>query len=173
MAARKAPTCHRNTVITLSRCFRYEKCSAYTLIEIALVLVIVGLLFGMIRPAYIHIYDEKKSVESAEEIRKMGLKIDQFFKENGHYPDSLGELYDPVPSDPWGNPYQYLNIKNNPVKSKGKVRKDKNLVPINSDYDLYSMGPDGKSVSPLTANASKDDIVRGRNGMFVGAATDY
>ena len=56
---------------------------------------------------------------------------------------------------------------------KGKLRKDKNLVPINSDYDFYSMGSDGKSFPPLTANDSRDDIVRGRNGAYFGPASEY
>lgn len=55
----------------------------------------------------------------------------------------------------------------------GKVRKDHNLVPLNTDYDLYSMGEDGASVSPLTAKASRDDIVRANNGRYVGLASDY
>jgi general secretion pathway protein G len=55
----------------------------------------------------------------------------------------------------------------------GQKRKDKNLIPINSDFDLFSMGPDGMSTSPLTANISRDDIVRGRNGDFYGVAVDY
>ena len=66
---------------------------------------------------------------------------------------------------------EYLDLSD--PNGLGKMRKDKNLVPINSDYDLYSMGPDGISVSPLTAKASQDDIVRGRNGKFIGVATDY
>lgn len=73
--------------------------------------------------------------------------------------------------DPWGNPYRYTNIAN--TKSKGKLRKDKSLVPLNTDYDLYSMGADGASQPPLTAKASRDDIVRANNGDFVGLATDY
>ena len=143
------------------------------MVEIALVLLIAGLLFGMLRPAYVHIIDEKSSDEATDEIRKIGSSIDQFYKDNGRYPDSLDEIFNPVPLDPWGNPYQYLNIKDYPSKSKGNLRKDKNLVPINSDYDLYSMGPDGKSATPLTANISHDDIVRGRNGLFVGVASKY
>jgi general secretion pathway protein G len=59
------------------------------------------------------------------------------------------------------------------VKGNGKKRKDRNLVPLNSDYDLYSQGPDGNSVSPLTAAASQDDIIRANNGGFVGKAEDY
>ena len=59
------------------------------------------------------------------------------------------------------------------VKGKGKLRKDKFLVPLNSDYDLYSMGPDGKSVPPLTAKASRDDILRANDGEFFGPAHLY
>jgi general secretion pathway protein G len=59
------------------------------------------------------------------------------------------------------------------LKNKGQARTDKNLVPINADYDLYSMGKDGKSDSPLTANDSLDDIVRGNNGAFIGVAVNY
>ena len=55
----------------------------------------------------------------------------------------------------------------------GQARKDHNLVPINSDFDLFSAGPDGKSTGPLTAKASRDDIIRGSDGAFVGRAADY
>jgi general secretion pathway protein G len=55
----------------------------------------------------------------------------------------------------------------------GKCRKDKSLHPINSDYDLYSMGEDGKSQDPLTAKVSRDDIVRASNGGFIGLAANY
>jgi general secretion pathway protein G len=53
------------------------------------------------------------------------------------------------------------------------MRKDRNLVPINSDYDLYSVGPDGDSSLPLTAATSRDDIVRANDGRFIGKAEDY
>ena len=55
----------------------------------------------------------------------------------------------------------------------GHARKDHSLVPINTDFDLYSMGPDGRSSPPLTAKASRDDIVRANDGAFVGVAADY
>ncbi len=73
--------------------------------------------------------------------------------------------------DPWGRPYEYLDLSD--AKSHGKSRKDKNLVPLNADFDLYSMGKDGTSVSALTAKASQDDIVRANNGGFIGLAADY
>jgi len=54
-----------------------------------------------------------------------------------------------------------------------QARRDHNLVPINSDFDLYSMGPDGQSVKPLTGGVSRDDIVRANDGAFVGKASTY
>ncbi len=73
--------------------------------------------------------------------------------------------------DPWGNPYLYLNIEN--ATGKIEPRKDKNLKPISSDYDLYSMGPDGRTKIPLTAKDSRDDTIRAADGAYVGIAEDY
>ena len=115
--------------------------------------------------------DIVKTETTEDEIVDIQTNIDDFLYDNGFYPDSLSEIFNPVPLDPWGNPYQFLNhITANGI---GKFRKDKNLVPINSDYDLYSMGPDGRSSSPLTASMSHDDIIRGRNGAYVGIAINY
>lgn len=55
----------------------------------------------------------------------------------------------------------------------GQVRKDRNLVPINSNFDLYSMGQDGQSRPPLTARVSRDDIIYANDGAFIGLAEDY
>ncbi len=52
-------------------------------------------------------------------------------------------------------------------------RKDRFLVPINSDYDLYSMGPDGQTSEPLTVPLSRDDIVRASDGAYVGVAENF
>ena len=139
--------------------------------ELALVVLIVSIFYSTASPVYYKITQEVKTNNSSIEIEDIAGDIDDFIKNNGYIPDTLQEVFGFTPLDPWGNPYQFLNIKK--VKGKGKLRKDKNLVPINSDYDLYSMGPDGKSVAPLTASASQDDIVRARNGKFFGVATDY
>lgn len=55
----------------------------------------------------------------------------------------------------------------------GQPRKDRFLVPINSDYDLYSKGRDGESVAPLTAKKSHDDVIRANDGTFVGLAVNF
>lgn len=73
--------------------------------------------------------------------------------------------------DPWKRLYVYLPL--NTPSAIGKARKDKNLVPINSDFDLYSVGPDGLTTPPITAPQSQDDVIRADNGAFVGVASDY
>ena len=50
---------------------------------------------------------------------------------------------------------------------------DRFLAPINSTYDPYSMGEDGQTVPALTANSSKDGIVRANDGGFIGLAVKY
>ena len=150
---------------------RRQENKAFTVIEFAVVLLIVALFYFTLAPAMMGMADKVNSKHAEEEITDIQDSIDDFFEENGFLPDSLDEIFDPIPLDPWGNPYQFLN--HDTGNGNGALRKDKNLVPINSDYDLYSMGPDGKTASAFTAKISHDDIVRGRNGAFVGLALDY
>jgi general secretion pathway protein G len=142
----------------------------FTLLEVILAVTIVGLLLGLAIPTYQDIVSETENDQAITDIKQLELRIQRYFTEKAVYPNNLAELGD-VPLDPWGNAYRYLNIQN--TKGKGKLRKDRNLVPINNDYDLYSMGPDGRTASPLTAKISRDDIVRANNGGFVGPALDY
>ena len=44
---------------------------------------------------------------------------------------------------------------------------------INSDFDLYSSGPDGQSMPTLNATVSRDDIVRAADGAFYGVAASF
>lgn len=60
-----------------------------------------------------------------------------------------------------------------PCGSIGHARKDRFLVPINSDFDLYSMGKDGQSVGPLTAQKSHDDVIRANDGGYYGLASNF
>ena len=74
--------------------------------------------------------------------------------------------------DPWGNAYVYLLHDPPPKKTKG-ARKDRFLTPVNSDYDLYSVGIDGGTQAAFTAKVSRDDVVRANDGGFVGLADDF
>ena len=88
----------------------------------------------------------------------------------GELRGGLDDLDIKINQDPWGNSYKYVDFRFIP---KGKRRKDRNLVPVNSTYDLFSMGADGESKAPFTAKASRDDIVRANDGAYLGLASDY
>ena len=148
-----------------------QRCRAFTVIEIAVAVLVVGLAVMTFTPVALKMMDSAKTSTAEQEIIEMAADIDDFIEDNGRLPDSLEEVFGEVPVDPWGNPYQYLNF--DAIHGNGLKRKDKNLVPINTDYDFYSMGPDGKTSSALTAAISQDDIVRARDGSYVGLASEY
>jgi len=132
---------------------------------------ILSIVVSIAIPMYQDYIKEGQISVAVQDLRNISFILDDALLSDG-MPSSLtgvGIDY----NDPWGNPYQYLNLRDPSIKGKGKARKDKNLVPINSDYDLYSMGPDGDSKGPLTAKASRDDIVRANDGGFFGRALDY
>lgn len=144
----------------------------FTLVELLLALAIVAILATIAFSSYSGYRIRLDNQQARNDILLIQIAIERFHSTHFNYPNQLTDLTDTIPlQDPWGQTYQYLNITT--VKGVGQVRKDHNLVPLNTDYDLYSMGKDGKSVSPLTAKASRDDIVRANNGAFVGLASDY
>jgi len=142
-----------------------------TLLELMLVMVMVGILMAIGYAGYQRVVERMRVSRAIGDIGEIQLTLDKFELNRGALPDSLADIGMDARLDPWGAPYQYLNIAT--VMGLGDVRKDRNLVPINTDFDLYSMGPDGASVPPLTAAASRDDIVRANDGTFVGKAEDY
>jgi len=142
----------------------------FTLIELLLAIAVIGILVSIAAPAYQN-YMDRVSISSAnDDIAVLQFTIDDYKLTTGKLPDSLADIGMDGMEDPWGNPYVYANHNNVPP---GHRRKDHSQVPINTDYDLYSNGPDGRTAWPLTAHASKDDIVRARDGKFIGNAEDY
>ena len=141
-----------------------------TILELTIAVAIMAVL-SIIGMAFYDDYSETGRVATAIiDIKDIEGAIAHFEVVYYRLPDDLTEAGRDALRDPWDSPYQYLNLAN---ANKGQMRKDRNLVPINSDFDLYSMGPDGRSVPPLTAQQSRDDIVRANNGGFVGAAEAY
>lgn len=151
---------------------RRARCErAFTLIEILIALAILTVLAFIALPAYENYRDRIRVAQAVTDIGFLQSQIKQFIDDNRAPPDDLAQIGQGGMLDPWGSPYQYLNLET--AKGNGKARKNRNLVPINSDYDLYSMGKDGASVGPLTAKASRDDIVRANDGRFIGLAKEY
>jgi len=149
----------------------------FSLLEIMISLCIIATLASIATMSYAG-YRTKVTIQlTIVEIELIAKEIDRFYAQKGSYPDSLSDLEMSVPNDPWGNPYRYLRIEGVNFKGQGKPkdkrRKDHDMVPVNSDYDLYSMGPDGDSRAPFTAKASRDDIVRVQNGNYIGLASAY
>jgi general secretion pathway protein G len=144
----------------------------FTLIELMLVVALVALTAMIVIPSYTAYMVDAKIQTAKADIYRIEMEIERFkFSSGGNPPNSLSDINMDSLLDPWGNPYQLLNHAL--AENKGKLRKDKNLVPLNSDYDLYSKGKDSLSVPPLTAKQSQDDIVRANNGDYVGLASEY
>jgi general secretion pathway protein G len=144
---------------------------AFTLFEVLLVMAIISILGAIAWPGYQHYIDQVRVAQAKVDIRAIEGDLENYYVNNNAYPDTLAAAGVGDRRDPWGNVYRYLRIT--PTTSKGLLRKDRNLVPINSDYDLYSLGKDGTSKPPLTAQPSRDDVIRANNGRFVGLASDY
>lgn len=150
---------------------RKQRSRGFSLIELMLALVIVSIVGSISSVIYSGYMSDARFATVVQDMRSISVILDDMYLD-GALPDSLSEV-GLEQSDPWGNPYQYLRIDGGDISGLGKLRKDKSLVPLNTDYDLYSMGEDGASRPPLTARASHDDIVRANNGGFVGLGIDY
>ena len=152
---------------------RLNRGQGYTQLELMFAVLVVGLLAAIAVPSYARILEQQKVQQGERDLRLIGLRIENYRTATGVAPDNLNQLNMTLPKDPWGNDYQYLNFDAKIPGINGKIRKDHNLHPLNSEFDLYSMGADGDSKAPLTAKASRDDIIWARDGDFVGLAEDF
>lgn len=151
-----------------------------SLLELMLVIAILVLSLSVAIPAYTGQVEKAKVARAIAEIGEIALEIDRFDLKNRTVPLTLVAVGAGNRHDPLGNPYQYLSLQNcdgdkctNPNNETVKARRDGNLKPINSYFDLYSKGKDGESRQSLTANESQDDVVWAIDGAFVGLASDY
>jgi len=143
-----------------------RKCSAFTLLEIMLVVVIIGLLAAIVAPALLGRGREAKIQTVKAQIANFETALDLYKMDNDNYPSpeqGLAALRqqpsgDPpannwkgpylkkaIPKDPWGGEYVYV--------CPGTVNAD--------SYDLISPGPDGKL-------GTEDDITNYEPGQSTG-----
>jgi general secretion pathway protein G len=124
-----------------------QRARGFTLIEIMVVVIIIGLLAAVIVPEVIHRVDDARVAKAKQDIQALETALTMFRLDNSKYPTTEQGLQalvqqptDPsirhwrpggylqhVSKDPWGNEYQYA--------SPGQHSKD---------YDLYSLGADGQ-----------------------------
>lgn len=123
---------------------RRTRLPGFTLLELLVVMVIIGLLASYVGPRYFSQIGKSEVKTARAQIDALGKALDQYRLDTGHYPSTeLGlnalftrppnepkwagpYLVKAVPLDPWGNPYAY--------RSPGE----------HGDYDLLSLGKDGQ-----------------------------
>lgn len=154
--------------------FRRGKGSAgFQLIELMIALAILGITAAIAVPGYRGYQERANNAQAVVGINTLAHRIEQFYADNLRFPNNLGELGMAAFTDPWGNPFVYQRILGAGLKGVGKVRKDKNLHPINTDYDLVSSGKNGQTNTQINSGPSRDDIIRANNGKYIGLAQEY
>ena len=161
----------------------------FTLLELLVVMVIIGLLASYVAPRFFDQIGKSEVKAARAQLDALDKALGAYRIDTGHYPSTqqgLGALVSKpqdeakwsgpylakaLPPDPWGRAYVYTDLSQR--GSRGRARKDGRLNPINADFDLYSVGEDGRTTTPLTAPMSKDDVIRARDGAFLGLASDF
>jgi len=99
---------HRNSIRTS------DHRAGYSLTEIMVVLVIIGLLIALVGPQLFRFVGRANSDTAAAQVESISTQLDFYRLENGDYPDSAQGLTalvleggQSVPNDPWGNAYVY------------------------------------------------------------------
>ena len=133
-------------------------------------MTIIGLLVGLGMPKMDEMVNQAKIARAIGDLRALSTELSTA----DPLPATLAGIGRADILDPWGRPYVYFRFppSNGKAPPKG-ARKDRFLVPINSAYDLYSLGRDGGSAAPLTAKSSQDDVIVANDGGFVGVAKRY
>ena len=143
----------------------------FTVVELLIVIAVLLTIAAIAIPNLLASVDQARVSRAVSEIIVLEDAITLYETINNQLPDDLSQVGYGNLLDPWGHPYQYLNHAT--MRGNGQARKDRFLVPLNSDYDLYSMGKDGQSVAPITASKSQDDIIRASDGAYVGLASQF
>lgn len=143
----------------------------WTLIEMLIVVALIGTIMLLATPPLIQLLQNAKVERAIRDIEAIQFDIRIYEDTYEQLPLDLSELRPALPVDPWGNAYQYLPFVGKGWK--GSARLDQFLKPLNTSYDLYSMGPDGVSKPPLMSPDSQDDIVRAADGSFIGPANKF
>ena len=141
----------------------------FTVLEVVLVIAIAGTLAAITVPGMRAYRREREVRHALHDLRDIEARLVSYSMSRGRPPADLDAIGMALLRDPWGQPYVYRRLADRRLPP----RADKFRYPLNTDYDLYSSGPDGRSAQLVTAAESRDDIVRAGSGAFFGLARDY
>ena len=121
----------------------------FTLVEMMLVVVIIGVLAAMVVPRFAGRTEQAKIARASSDIAAIGLGLDLYELDLGQYPASLTELVaKEAPAgmsqegrDKWNGPYLKKGLPKDPWGRDYQYNKESQH---NQDYDLFSLGPDGQ-----------------------------
>ena len=154
----------------------YALHTGVTLIELLVVVAVLMTLSGLGIAGYSSYRDTAHINTAKQDILAIATVIDRYKLATGNWPQNLSDIKQQNKTDPWGNLYVYAPIPKligQISTGASNIRQDANQRPINTFYDLYSMGKDGESISNISSDISKDDVLRARDGDFIGLARDY
>ena len=160
-------------VVAPGKANRQSAVAGFTLLEILAIVAILGILASIAIVIYQDYKTKAKNSAAVAQITNLSMALTNYRAEQGVYPDDLSQIPGGNQLDPWQQPFQYLNIENGGSNWHGKCRRDRNLNPLNTDYDLYSIGADGQTSKQVNNKVSLDDIIRANNGSFIGLGADF
>jgi general secretion pathway protein G len=149
---------------------RRRRSLGFTVIELMTVVTVMGALSLMAVARTKYTIEQARIAKAIGDVRAISNDIMgyQTSATGQALPASLATIDRDGLMDPWTHPYVYVVLG-----GSGSPRVDVFGVRLNSDFDIYSQGPDGSSSLSLVAPNSQDDIVRGADGGFIGRASRY
>ena len=141
--------------------------SGFTVVELIFAVAVVAILALIAISQFSKAVDKAKVGSAVADISAIQVEIERYKTSHFALPDTL-----PAERlDPWQRPYIYTKLEG--VNGHGSARKDHALNPLNRDYDLFSAGKNGVYKPQVSQKDSLDDIIRARNGAYVGIAEDF
>ena len=135
-----------------------QKVLGYSILELMAAIAFLGALAAFAIPAFNGYTERARNSQAIGEIGRVTVELHRWrTNNNGAFPDTLADAGITMDADPWGNAYVYED-----VATAGTVRTHSG-APVNTEFDLYSRGPDGSTSVSLTASSSLDDIVLARD----------